>query len=1310
MRKSWIACAVTLALVSCSPEAAPLQSRAEAVVDDDADWLSTNVGETSSLAWGDWDGDGDLDLAVGRVEGPTLVYSNEAGALVHDPAAGIGWTSPNAYSTWDVAWGDFDGDGDLDLAEGNIGELFDLDGDPDFVYLNDGAGGLTQLWQSPGNESTNAVGFGDLDGDGSPELAIVAAFAPPRVYEYDASGGTFDEVWVSATDDVEFTDLAWGDVDNDGDPDLATVAWGDHARVFLNAGGTLPSVANWTSSSASTAVAVAWGDLDGDGYLDLVAANEEEGIAQAWMNDGGVLETSPSWAGGGLDDGVSDLALGDEDGDGDLDLVVTSWTSHDRLFVNGGGGLATTPTTDFEPAEPDQSSAAAWADADGDGDLDLAIGKFSGPWGDPIADRLFENNGVGLAPDVSFSTEEFAHDVLWGDADGDGDLDLAVICGGYNRVYANAGGVVDDDAEWVIAESDSSRDGDWGDFDGDGDLDLAVANIYETGNVVYENTGSAFVAAWTSSETDESFGVAWGDVDGDGDLDLAVANGDSPGIPSGTTKLYRNDGGGAFVLDWESADVRDSHGIAWGDVDGDGDLDLAVANTLDPNVVYENAGGTLSTTPSWESVEEHRSYALAWGDVDGDGDLDLAFGNGSEQTPEANTLYLNNGGTLAPTASWTASVEDSTAAVAWGDWDGDGDLDLAAGNVEFHDPLPDDGDPATDDWIEVPQPNRVYLNTGAALDPDPAWATDEGEATRGLAWADFDGDGDLDLATADSSQFDPNRIYVNHRIGPANLAQNPTRVRVGFVGADPPAAAGFAHASALVGASVAVELILADPESDPVPGAAVSLEYSLHGGGLWLPAAIVGSLPDELATAPAGVSHLVTWDTSGIAGFSDSVVVRARVAWQAPRRVGGPLHTSEVTAVSAPVRFYRDCFPFDTDGDGVGCADDCDEADAGVHPGATELCDAIDQDCDGDLVEGFGDADVDGTPDCADADADGDGHVDVEEGGDDCDDGDPTVFPGAEEECDGIDNDCDGDSSDPGDDLDGDGIADCNDDDADGDGHVDAAVDGGDDCDDTDPTVFPGADEICDGVDADCAGDLDLETDDDLDGFSECDGDCNDAGGAIHPDAVEICNGLDDDCDPETDETVDNDHDGYSECSPEPDCNDDDVGMAPDVEEWCDRDTHLDNDCDPATDELVDRDGDGFSLCGFDCDDDDPTIFNGALDELCDGVDGDCDGVLDDELDDDGDGVADCEGDCDDGDPTVTPNAAEVCDDAGIDHDCDGLEATAEGDNDCWATGTGCDGCNALPGDPGDTGPWGLALVFGALLGVRRVRPRTSPR
>jgi len=400
---------------------------------------------------------------------------------------------------------------------------------------------------------------------------------------------------------------------------------------------------------------------------------------------------------------------------------------------------------------------------------------------------------------------------------------------------------------------------------------------------------------------------------------------------------------------------------------------------------------------------------------------------------------------------------------------------------------------------------------------------------------------------------------------------------------------------------------------------------------------------------------------------------------------------------------------------------DCDDVDPSVYPGATELCNGLDDNCDGAAAwdeadddgdgymmcsgdcddslaakypgapqdcDGIGDNDCDGVMDSNEEDADHDTYSLCD---DDCDDTEATAYPGGVEQCDGLDNDCNGAVDDV--DADGDGQLasdcggmDCDDFDAevyqgapelcdgadndcdgsvpaeeitdtDGDGWVEC-----EECDDTDGQVYPGAAEACDGADSDCDGDLpEDEYDEDGDEHLPCEGDCDDLDDTVYPGAPELCDGVDNDCDPVTDEFEDNDGDGWSAC--EGDCDDGDLSSHPEAVEICDG---ADNDCNGQVDDLGDGDGDGYSICD-DCNDGDPTVHP-AAEEVCDGADNDCDGAIDD-VDADEDGYVDpeCGGDdCDDSDAAVNPGAEEVCED-GVDNDCDG--GVDEDDEDCPEAG-----------------------------------------
>ena len=409
---------------------------------------------------------------------------------------------------------------------------------------------------------------------------------------------------------------------------------------------------------------------------------------------------------------------------------------------------------------------------------------------------------------------------------------------------------------------------------------------------------------------------------------------------------------------------------------------------------------------------------------------------------------------------------------------------------------------------------------------------------------------------------------------------------------------------------------------------------------------------------------------------------------------------------------------------------DCDDTDASVNPGVAEVtADGVDNDCDDievcytdDDADGYGDSD---TVDSSDLDCTDSGEADDS---DDCDDDDATVYDGATELCDGQDNDCDGSLPGVEVDNDGDGYVECTED---ADGWDGASSVDFEDCNDGAASAYPGADEYCDGIDNDCEGDIDEDdaldvltwyADSDGDGYgdaavtdAECeqpsgyvgdDTDCDDSDAASYPGAVEVAyDGIDQDCDGA--DLCDVDGDGFDseECPDGEDCDDSDDEIHPDAEEIFYDD--VDQDCDAESD--YDADGDGYdsaSYGGEDCDDADADTYPGAPDEPYDGEITDCDAA--DEYDQDGDGFegGDDGSDCDDANSDIHPGAEDIPDD-GIDQDCDGEDATLEvgdtaSDTGISDTGLSTDkgGCSCAMARNSSI----FVLIFGGLLWGRRRR------
>lgn len=641
---------------------------------------------------GDLDGDGDLDVPAQFVGGVGALLNDGDGRFVANAPTG-GASSGSGFS--DAALADVDGDTDLDLVVIRGGSYsYDCYGLPHSLYLNDGAGHFADASLQLASFGNGAdVEPADFDGDGDVDL-LVGQYtnnycdgpdSPAFNHLFVNDGtGSFSELIAPFSINEAYTErLALGDVDGDADQDVlicdmsATQLWrNDGALVFSDASAQLPI--------GSAIRGASLGDVDGDTDLDAVAWDYV--AAKLWLNDGaGTFSVANGLT---LTAHVYDARLVDLDLDGDCDWVANLPTSG-SVFLNDGSGTFTDASNTHLPSSVGSSSRLPLGDVDGDADVD---GLFPAPFGQEQM-RLNDGSGHLFRPPVpTFGASLQLSGGLWqiGDVDGDGDSDLIGVgasgsASALRAIHGDGAGAFLLDTAVQPTFTGAAGALTLADLDGDGDNDAFVARWQPNGALasydrLFLNGGSGvFVdaSAQLPAVLDTTVDVVYGDVDGDLDLDLLIANVliNQPA----PTRLYLNDGHASFLDAPPQAPVMPGVRVAQlGDIDGDGDLDAYLGKSSG-HALFQN-DGTGTFTPSSIPLASASSTPVCaqFGDLDSDGDLDLLVGNALDAAPPALNLFINQGLAGFQDASGQIAVPTphSIARIELLDFDNDGDLDI----------------------------------------------------------------------------------------------------------------------------------------------------------------------------------------------------------------------------------------------------------------------------------------------------------------------------------------------------------------------------------------------------------------------------------------------------------------------------------------------------------------------------------------------------------------------------------------------------------------------------------------------------------
>jgi hypothetical protein len=626
---------------------------------------------------------------------------------------------PTGNDPYAVAAADLNGDGKLDLVCANF---FDATVS---VYLGTGNGAFGARTNIATGANPVSVAIADLNGDGRPDLAVVeSGIAAVSVLLGNGSGG-FGARTDYTVGPVPLC-VAIGDLNMDGKPDLAVAsANGGYVSVLLNNGsGVFGSRTDWGPCLGARGVAI--GDINGDGRPDLVVANQTDNTMSLLQGTG--TGTFPNETNYNVGTTPFSVTLGDVNGDGLLDAVTSNFNSSNvTVLLGNGSGFSIGTETNYPTGSNPQSVAIG--DVDGDGKPDLVVADY----GSGGVSTLIGNGTGGFAAKADLATGANPQCVIMADVNDDGRADLVVANGTpftLSVLEAHGAGTLGV-APNLVADGGNPFGIFLADLNNDGIPDLAAgfkSGIVQTMLGFPGNTwGTPIITPIPPmTGTPALRGMAVADLNGDGKRDIVVGQFQT-GSSASEVDVFPGNGNGTFGLSTAYPTGTWPVAVAIGDLNGDGKPDIVTANGAANNVSV-----LLNTSPGFGPHTEYPVYtnprAMAMADFNGDGKLDVAVTTGGGN----NVVVLLGTGTGAFGAGTTFATGLGAGQIAAADFNGDGKLDLAVttanGGVDSVD---------------------VLLGTGTG-----SFGTAKGYPTgpgpNAITTGDFNGDGRIDLATANS--------------------------------------------------------------------------------------------------------------------------------------------------------------------------------------------------------------------------------------------------------------------------------------------------------------------------------------------------------------------------------------------------------------------------------------------------------------------------------------------------------------------------------------------------------------------------------